>query len=193
MLRITKEQYLNSYKLNNPVSCQGIYEEQAERLIDLVEFSTKKFKIPMGFHLRIRLSDDYPIQAVLDRLCKAYSRPGKRRKKENTFRPLYLWTMENDPNDDGNHYHIAFIIDLKKAKMASVHALLAKLEKCGLIADKKVIEATIGGNSIYHLIDRRGKELYIEWLSYICKVRTKENLRGRTWGSSRIQQTIVFH
>lgn len=212
MLTVYKEQELNGYELNNPINYPGVFHEPASRLIEIVEHSVEAFSRPRGYHLRFRLSPDRTISEFTDLLTKAYSRPGRSRKRESTFKPLLLWTCENDPNyqywgDDGlrhygtgNHYHMALVLDGRKARDKSVHTLRTKFLAAGLVLDMAVIPVNDNGEDyakpqsgkVAYSMDidvQAGKEAYVYWMSYICKVRTKERLIGssqRIWSSSKI-------
>lgn len=209
MLTVYKEQELKGFKLNNPSSYPGVYLEPTKRLIELVEQSVESFVRPIGFHIRFRLSPGRTISELTDWLAKAYSRPRpkKGRKKENTFRPLYLWTYENDPNHKDNdpdgfrfqsgfHHHMALILDGHKATERSVHTLKTELLKAGLVLSLKVVAVEDDGETYdepkaysMDLSQEDGREAYVYWLSYICKVRTKEGFFGtrqRVWDGSRL-------
>jgi hypothetical protein len=202
MLTVTKEINIKGYELNNSENYLGVYVEPFLRLIEVVEHSTEVFSRPQGYHLRFRLADGVSIATLVDRLTKNYSRPGRGRKKENTFKPLFLWACESDPNyrffdDDGvsrpgagHHYHMAVLLDGRKASPTSLHALRTKLLKLGLVLDMAVIPTmTPEGKGYFKSLNSQlGREEYVFWLSYICKVRTKASLIGsgqRLWDSSR--------
>lgn len=215
MLTVYKEQDLKGFKLNNPIKCPGVYLEPATRLIELVEHSIEAFSRPEGYHLRFRLDDGVTISKLTDRICKAYTRPGTSRQSDNTFKPLLLWACENDPDytywdeegilrhGEGDHYHVAVILDERKATAQSLHTLRTKFLRMGLVKDMAVIPTKDNGEdrtqppkSAY---ERYGMELktatgradYIFWLSYICKVRTKESFIGtgqRVWDGSRLSK-----
>lgn len=202
MLTKTKETTIRGHKLNNPMSSPGLYAEPTNKLIDLVEHSVDKFSRPDGYHLRVRLGHGVTISVFLDRLNKSYSRPGTTRKKENTFTPLCLWTCENDPQHkdydpdgirfgSGLHYHVAIILDGRKATAKSLHTLRDQFVDEGLLLDMKVCPTTQEQGKAYckSLKDEKERSEYIYWLTYICKVRTKEGFIGtgqRVWGSSQL-------
>lgn len=203
MLTVTKETIINGYDLNNPSSYPGLFKEPTDRLIDLIEHARETFSRPQGYHLRFRLGDGVSISKFLDRLKKAYTRPGRSRKIENTFTPLYLWACENDTHHrdtdadgarygSGVHFHMAFILDGRKATGRSLHTLRDKFVADGTLLDMKIVPTMDSGDrKTYCQSLNNGAELhaYVYWLSYICKVRTKSTFIGsgkRKWGGSRI-------
>lgn len=186
-----KTMYYQDQYMGYNINCgpnKPCYLAIIERLFETVEISTTSFTRPIGFHVRYRISNSAKRNTVTDRLNKHYSLKSSHRKKEQTFSPLWVRVTENDPDQDGQHYHLAIILDGRNATRASLAFLFADLFKSNLIEDYKIIphkdpEHKGGVN----LKSNTGKREYFYWLSYIAKVRTKDNI-DQTFSSSRLSK-----
>jgi len=147
-------------------------------LFERIQVSKETFTRPLGFHIRYRLKDSVDDRLVSDRLNKYFSNPSKHRKAQNTFKPIWLQVREVDPNRDGEHRHMALVIDGKKATRRSLCTFFANLMKKGFLDNyciPKPDEPEYKDGVC--LKSEEGIACFFYWLSYIAKVRTKEFIR----------------
>lgn len=137
-------------------------EKQIEELYVLSNVSDTVFKQPLGFHLRVRLSDNTPMALFSALLTKHFSKQG--------YLPLRYTVKEKDKT--GFHYHIAIVIEGKKNKKTIISNLLAKLKRAGKLNDYDLISPT--AYPFGHPLQRQeDKDAFFEWVSYLAKTRTK--------------------
>lgn len=153
------------------------YTAYLDKLILLVETACLTMYKPHAIHLRLKLQDGIQLKLVLDRLNKAVTNKSK-------SKPMYMVKREIDSTQDGEHYHIAYIVDQYRVKSPCV--LLDKtLSRCventlelKLVKDYTIRKANL--NAVWQeekhevpsleLLKYKEKALY--WLSYLCKVRS---------------------
>ncbi len=137
-------------------------EKQIEELYVLSNVSDTVFKQPLGFHLRVRLSDNTSMALFSALLTKHFSKQG--------YLPLRYTVKEKDKT--GFHYHIAIVIEGKKNKKTVISNLLAKLKRAGKLNDYDLISPT--AYPFGHPLQRQeDKDAFFEWVSYLAKTRTK--------------------
>ena len=158
------------------------YTAYLDKLILLVETACLTMYKPHALHLRLKLQDGIQLKLVIDRLNKAVGNKAQ-------SRPMYMVKREIDSTDDGEHYHIAYIVDQYRAK--SPYNLLDKtLGRCvenELVLHYRIRKANL--NAVWQeekhevpsleLLKYKEKALY--WLSYICKVRSTIEGRKCCW------------
>jgi hypothetical protein len=152
------------------------YTAYLDKLILLVETACLTMYKPHVMHLRLKLQDGIQLKLVLDRLNKAVTNKSK-------SKPMYMVKREIDATQDGEHYHIAYVIDQYRVK--SPYDLLDKaLKRCventlelKLVKDYSIRKANL--NAVWQekeevnslpLLQYKEKALY--WLAYLCKVRS---------------------
>jgi len=148
------------------------YTSYLDKLILLVETACSTMYKPHALHLRLKLQDGIQLKLVIDRLNKAVGNKAQ-------SRPMYMVKREIDSTQDGEHYHIAYIVDQYRAK--SPYNLLDKtLGRCvenELVLHYRIRKANL--NAVWQeeeevnslpLLQYKEKALY--WLSYLCKVRS---------------------
>ena len=153
------------------------YTAYLDKLILLVETACLTMYKPHVMHLRLKLQDGIQLKLVLDRLNKAVTNKSK-------SKPMYMVKRELDATQDGEHYHIAYIVDQYRVK--SPCDLLDKaLKRCventlelKLVKHYTILKANLNAvwqeethevNSL-ELLKYKEKALY--WLAYLCKVRS---------------------
>lgn len=153
------------------------YTSYLDKLILLVETACLTMYKPHALHLRLKLQDGIQLKLVIDRLNKAVGNKAQ-------SRPMYMVKREIDSTQDGEHYHIAYVIDQYRVK--SPYDLLDKaLKRCvedtlelKLVKHYSIRKANL--NAVWQeekhevpsleLLKYKEKALY--WLSYLCKVRS---------------------
>lgn len=93
-------------------------------------------------------------------------------EREFGYKPHRVTVKEDDPTDDGIHYHAAMIIDGKLNTVLSINYFFAELQKKGFLVDYNVITPDSDPHGL-QLNDELGRDQFFYWLSYIAKVRTK--------------------
>lgn len=148
------------------------YTTYLDRLILLVNTACLTMYKPHAIHLRIKLQDGIQLKPVLDRLSKAVTNKAK-------SKPMYMVKRETDSTQDGEHYHIAYIVEQSQAK-SPCYLLDKALKLCvknKLIKHFRILKANL--NAVWQekeevnslpLLQYKEKALY--WLSYLCKVRS---------------------
>ena len=149
------------------------YTAYLDKLILLVETACLTMYKPHAIHLRLKLQDGIQLKLVLDRLNKAVTNKSK-------SKPMYMVKREIDSTDDGEHYHIAYIVDQYRAK--SPYNLLDKtLGRCvenELVLHYRIRKANLNAvwqeekHEVHSLELLKYKEKALYWLSYLCKVRS---------------------
>ena len=159
-----KEYKLGKYK-GKKINCSETRpskEKQIEELYVLSYLSDTVFKQPLGFHLRVRLSNNTSMALFSALLTKHFSKQG--------YLPLRYTVKEKDKT--GFHYHIAIVIEGKKNKKTIISNLLAKLKRAGKLNDYDLISPT--AFPFGHPLQRQeDKDAFLEWVSYLAKTRTK--------------------
>ncbi len=152
--------------MGKKIKCDSKYpcvEKQLEELYVLSNLSDTIFKCPLGFHIRIRLSEKTSMAKFSAMLAKHYAKYG--------YVPLRYTVREID--ETGVHYHIAIVIEGKKNKRSSLSSFLGKLQKSGHLHDYKVM-APDGIPFGQSLRAQENKDEYFKWMSYLAKTRSKE-------------------
>lgn len=186
-----KKEYFKESYMGYEINCSDTkpcYLGILNAIFERIQLAKESYSKPVGFHLRLRLEEGVSPRDVTDRLNKLYCLPSKHRRTQNTFKPIWVRTLEHDPDDDGYHYHFAIILDSRKATMGSLHHFVAKMKKKGFIASHKLVTP-------YNPRFKRGVPLWTEegvqeyfyWLSYIAKSRTKEFI-PETFRASRLSR-----
>lgn len=169
--------YYKSYELPRKDRKTGLpavfYTSYLDKLILLVKTACLTMYKPNALHLRIKLEDGVQLKLVLDRLSKAVSNKAQ-------SKPIYMVKKEVDSTDDGEHYHIAFIVDQYRVK--SPYYLLDKtLNRCvenELVLHYSILKANLNAvwqdekHEIGSLPLLKYKEKCVFWLAYLCKVRS---------------------
>jgi hypothetical protein len=182
-----KESYMGySINCSNTLPC---YTGILSHLFDRIKIAQIEFTRPLGFHVRFRLKDGTDPRILTDRLNKYYTLKRKGRKISNTFKPIWVKASELDPDQDGNHIHLAIILEGKKATKKSLDSFSAKLKKDGYLENYSVIlPDDLKFQKGVNLNTEEGIAYYFEWLSYIAKVRSKEFI-GQTYSLSRMKRS----
>ena len=153
------------------------YTAYLDKLILLVETACLTMYKPHVMHLRLKLQDGIQLKLVLDRLNKAVTNKSK-------SKPMYLVKREIDATQDGEHYHIAYVID--QAQVKSPCVLLDKaIKRCventlelKLVKDYTIRKANLNAvwqeekHEVPSLELLKYKQKGVYWLSYLCKVRS---------------------
>ena len=150
---------------------------------------------PHAIHLRIKLQDGIQLKLVLDRLNKAVTNKSK-------SKPMYMVKRELDATQDGEHYHIAYIVDQYRVK--SPCDLLDKaLKRCventlelKLVKHYSIRKANL--NAVWQekeevnslpLLQYKEKALY--WLAYLCKVRSTIDGQKCCWLAGTNNRRVI--
>lgn len=152
------------------------YTSYLDKLILLVETACLTMYKPHAMHLRLKLQDGIQLKLVLDRLNKAVTNKSK-------SKPMYMVKREIDATQDGEHYHIAYIVDQYRVK-SPCDWLDKALKRCventlelKLVKHYSIRKANL--NAVWQekeevnslpLLQYKEKALY--WLAYLCKVRS---------------------
>ena len=149
------------------------YTSYLDKLILLVETACLTMYKPHAIHLRLKLQDGIQLKLVLDRLNKAVTNKSK-------SKPMYMVKREIDSTDDGEHYHIAYIVDQYRVKSPCdlLDKTLGRCVENELVLHYRIRKANL--NAVWQeekhevpsleLLKYKEKALY--WLSYLCKVRS---------------------
>ncbi|MGV8735556.1 MAG: hypothetical protein ACWA7D_13025 [Pseudomonas asiatica] len=153
-----------------------------ENLYVMIYQSSREFKTPLGFHIRIRLTQNMTLQSFSARLTTFY-------KRKFGYIPLRVSVKEDDPRDDGIHYHISIIIDGKINTKKSIQHFLAELKTAGFLSDYKVIppKKNVHGQL---LISEDEMDKYFKWMSYLSKTRTKNEGQQATSCCKKVQSDV---
>lgn len=172
------------------------YTTYLDRLILLVETACLTMYKPHVMHLRLKLQEGIQLKLVLDRLNKAVTNKSK-------SKPMYMVKRELDSTQDGEHYHIAYIVDQYRVKSPCV--LLDKaLKRCventlelKLVKDYAIRKANL--NAVWQedkhevpsleLLKYKEKALY--WLAYLCKVRSTIDAQKCCWLAGTNNRRVI--
>lgn len=171
------------------------YTSYLDKLILLVETACLTMYKPHAIHLRIKLQDGIQLKLVLDRLNKAVTNKSK-------SKPMYMVKRELDATQDGEHYHIAYIVDQYRVK--SPCDLLDKaLKRCventlelKLVKHYSIRKANL--NAVWQekeevnslpLLQYKEKALY--WLAYLCKVRSTIDGQKCCWLAGTNNRRVI--
>lgn len=171
------------------------YTSYLDKLILLVETACLTMYKPHAIHLRIKLQDGIQLKLVLDRLNKAVTNKSK-------SKPMYMVKRELDATQDGEHYHIAYIVDQHRVK--SPCDLLDKaLKRCventlelKLVKHYSIRKANL--NAVWQekeevnslpLLQYKEKALY--WLAYLCKVRSTIDGQKCCWLAGTNNRRVI--
>ena len=171
------------------------YTSYLDKLILLVETACLTMYKPHVMHLRLKLQDGIQLKLVLDRLNKAVTNKSK-------SKPMYMVKREIDSTQDGEHYHIAYIVDQYRVK--SPCKLLDKtLSRCventlelKLVKDYTIRKANL--NAVWQekeevnslpLLQYKEKALY--WLAYLCKVRSTIDGQKCCWLAGTNNRRVI--
>jgi hypothetical protein len=158
------------------------YTTYLDRLILLVETACLTMYKPHVMHLRLKLQEGIQLKLVIDRLNKAVTNKSK-------SKPMYMVKRELDSTQDGEHYHIAYIVDQYRAK--SPYNLLDKtLVRCvenELVLHYSIRKANLSAvwqedkHEVPSLELLKYKEKALYWLAYLCKVRSTIDAQKCCW------------
>lgn len=171
------------------------YTSYLDKLILLVETACLTMYKPHAIHLRIKLQDGIQLKLVLDRLNKAVTNKSK-------SKPMYMVKRELDATQDGEHYHIAYIVDQYRVK-----------SPCDLLdkALKRCVENTLELKLVKHYSIRKAnhnavwqekeevnslpllqyKEKALYWLAYLCKVRSTIDGQKCCWLAGTNNRRVI--
>lgn len=136
-----------------------------EALYVMTYQSSKCLRLPLGFHVRVRFTKNMNMKKFSARLTTHY-------KRKWGYKPLRVSVKEDDPRDNGVHYHIAIILDGKINTKKSLQYFLALLQQSGFLNDYKVIPPYSNSNGL-KLHNEILMDQYFEWMSYLAKENTK--------------------
>ncbi len=136
-----------------------------EALYVMTYRSTQYFKCPLGFHIRVRFTENMDMRSFSARFTTHY-------RRNFGYNPLRVSVKEDDPNDDGVHYHIALVIEGKVNKKKSIQHFLAELKAGDFLKDYKVIPPRTNQHG-QNLNCKSEQDEYFEWMSYLAKTKTK--------------------
>jgi len=172
------------------------YTAYLDKLILLVETACLTMYKPHALHLRLKLQDGIQLKLVLDRLNKAVTNKSK-------SKPMYLVKREIDATQDGEHYHIAYVID--QAQVKSPCVLLDKaLTRCventlelKLVKDYTIRKANLNAvwqeekHEVHSLELLKYKAKAVYWLSYLCKVRSTIEGQKCCWLAGTSNRRVI--
>lgn len=188
-----------------PRKVTAFYEEMLEAVLELGRHATRTMKRPQLYMYTFRFSEafkNYPIDEVLDRIRRTYTRPKKgkitatgtyigRRQPEYCHQPLMMWCRELSTHPDHEysgheHYHLLIIVDRQKGRIGAAKHVIKRLRIDDGIIEKDYISKI--SNSVKHACTELKKDFsdYMYRASYICKVDTKMTGR-RNWSKSQLR------
>lgn len=163
-----KNTYIQNHFMGKKIKCSPSLPSKSnilEALYVMTYESSKRLRLPLGFHVRVRFTKKMNMQKFSARLTTHYQRKWG-------YKPLRVSVKEDDPSDNGVHYHIAIILDGKVNTKKSLQYFLALLQQSGLLNDYKVIPPTSNSNGL-KLHNEILMDQYFEWMSYLAKESTK--------------------
>ncbi len=172
------------------------YTAYLDKLILLVETACLTMYKPHAIHLRLKLQDGIQLKLVLDRLNKAVTNKSK-------SKPMYMVKRELDSTQDGEHYHIAYIVDQYRVK--SPCDLLDKaLKRCventlelKLVKHYTILKANLNAvwqeetHEVNSLELLKYKEKGMFWLAYLCKVRSTIDGQKCCWLAGTNNRRVI--
>ena len=172
------------------------YASYLDKLILLVETACLTMYKPHVMHLRLKLQDGIQLKLVLDRLNKAVTNKSK-------SKPMYMVKREIDSTQDGEHYHIAYVID--QAQVKSPCVLLDKtLARCvenelelKLVKHYTILKANLNAvwqedkHEVNSLPLLQYKDKGVFWLSYLCKVRSTIDGQKCLWLAGTNNRRVI--
>ncbi|RZI23126.1 hypothetical protein [Pseudomonas orientalis] len=162
--------YNQDHFMGKKVKCNMVLSSRLnilEALYVMTYRSAQCFRCPLGFHIRVRFTERMDMRSFSARLTTHYQR-------NFDYNPLRVTVKEDDPDDDGVHYHIAIVIDGKINKKKSIQHFLAELKTGNFLHDYKVIPPTSNQHG-QNLNSRNERDEYLEWMSYLAKTKTKKS------------------
>lgn len=174
-LKITTNPEHRGYRIN--VAHQGAYKKWVDKIIDLSAHALEVQYQPQGYLISFDLCPGKTIQQVKDAMIYFYR--DSSRRTQTPCRPL--WATKFEKKDVGNppmpypHYHMAVILDGKKARHQSLRVFFNNCQSKGLIGHYNLSRDYQSG--------RHGKDLntdmdnWITHASYLCKVATTADVR----------------
>lgn len=126
--------------------------------------TSQKFNRPIGVHIRVRLTPKMDLRSFSSRLNKNYKKYG--------YNPIRVTVKEDDPDNDGVHYHAAIVIEGKYNTPLSLNAFFAKLKRNNYLADYSIINEEDHPYGL-SLNSECNRDRFFKWLSYLAKTRTK--------------------
>ncbi|WP_152442321.1 hypothetical protein [Pseudomonas putida] len=166
-------------KCNSKLTCKT---NILENLYVMIYHSSQNLKTPLGLHIRIRLTKRMTLKSFSARLTTFY-------KRKFGYIPLRVSVKEDDPRDDGIHYHISIIIDGKINTKKSIQHFLAELKSADFLSDYKVI--TPKNNPHGQLLaSENGMDEYFKWMSYLSKTSTKNEGQQSTSCCKKVQSDV---
>lgn len=174
-LKITTNPEHRGYRIN--VAHKGAYKKWVDKIIDLSSHALEVQYEPTAYFISFDLCPGKTIQQVQDALTYYYKDSARRAK--TPCPPLWATKYEVKPKGDPatpyHHYHMAVILDGKKARHQSLKAFLRNCERKGLMGSYKLSQNELTKNY--------GKDLNTEmddWIyhaSYLAKVATTAEVR----------------
>lgn len=172
------------------------YTAYLDKLILLVETACLTMYKPHAIHLRLKLQDGIQLKLVLDRLNKAVTNKSK-------SKPMYMVKREIDSTQDGEHYHIAYIVDQYRVK--SPCDLLDKaLKRCientlelKLVKHYTILKANLNAvwqedkHEVNSLPLLKYKQKGVYWLAYLCKVRSTIEGQKCCWLAGTSNRRVI--
>lgn len=170
----------------------GIHNQKKfKEAVTMIEYASEHFRRPNLCHICFTNAGLKTYLAVVKRICRSLSNFG--------IRYRYKAAVEND-SVKGEHFHLMLVVEHKNKRL---HGLInnqpTSMLGCavGFFQDSspvryRVCQSRYSGDTFLHIT----KTMYepfneaIEWLSYIYKVRSKQN-SGVTYFSSRTKQSNV--
>jgi hypothetical protein len=164
-------------------------QKKFKEAVAMIEYASEHFRRPNLCHICFTHANHSTYQAVVKRFCRSLANLG--------IRYCYKAALEND-NVKGEHLHLMLIVEHKRKRL---HGLINNQPSSllgsavGFFQDSSLIryrvcQSRYSGDTFLHIT----KTMYepfneaIEWLSYIYKVRSKQN-GGMTYFSSRAKQS----
>lgn len=184
-LQIINTPQHRGFRINT--SHDGAVSQWVDRIIDLSSYALKVQYQPTGYVISFELCPGKTIKQFQEALTYYYQESSKRTK--TPCKPLWATKFEvkqltidspeydnvDDPTRPYAHYHMALILDGKKAWGRSVRVFLEKCQKSGLVYQYKL--------SKNRYTEKHGKDLNTnmeDWIfhaSYLAKVATTAEIK----------------
>lgn len=168
------------------------YTSYLDKLILLVETACLTMYKPHAIHLRLKLQDGIQLKLVLDRLNKAVTNKSK-------SKPMYMVKREIDATQDGEHYHIAYVIDQYRVKSPCdlLDKTLGRCVENELVLHYTILKANL--NAVWQdekhevgslpLLQYKNKGVF--WLAYLCKVRSTIDGQKCSWLAGTSNRRVI--
>lgn len=168
------------------------YTSYLDKLILLVETACLTMYKPHAIHLRLKPQDGIQLKLVLDRLNKAVSNKAQ-------SKPMYMVKRELDSTQDGEHYHIAYIVDQYRVKSPCklLDKTLARCVENELVKHYTILKANLNAvwqdekHEVNSLELLKYKDKGVFWLSYLCKVRSTIDGQKCSWLAGTSNRRVI--